>query len=120
MLGLKVKIGLRSPEKHTRHPQALLTYAPDYLSVGQYQKWATFFSYRRTVLKSFFALFLYDFIPTPNKYATDLYLVYILKKEYVPKTDTYGLKMMVKSGLEKIFLTSLNAQSLFRKIFFIP
>ena len=62
MLGLKVKIGLRSPEKHTRHPQALLTYASDYLSVGQYQKWATFFRAGAQCGKGFFAIFLYDFM----------------------------------------------------------
>jgi hypothetical protein len=38
--------------------------------------------------------------------------------EYVPKINIFGLKMMVKSGLEKIFLKSLHARRLFRKIFF--
>jgi hypothetical protein len=36
--------------------------------------------------------------------------------EYVPKINIFALKMMVKSGLEKIFVKSLHAQSLFRKI----
>jgi hypothetical protein len=31
-------------------------------------------------------------------------MVYIPKMEYVPKINIFGLKMMVKSGLEKIFL----------------
>ena len=31
--------------------------------------------------------------------------------EYVPKINNFGLKMMVKSGLEKIFLKFLHAQS---------
>jgi hypothetical protein len=50
-------------------------------------------------------------------YATDSCFVYVLKMEYVPEINIFGLKMMVKSGLEKIFLKSLHAQSLFRKIF---
>ena len=53
---------------------------------------------------------------TPN--VTDSYLVYVLKMEYVYKINIFGLKMMVKSGLEKIFLKFLHAQSLFQKIFF--
>ena len=36
-------------------------------------------------------------------------MVYILKMEYVSKINTYGLKMMVKSGLEKFILKSLHA-----------
>ena len=34
--------------------------------------------------------------------------------EYVSKINIFGLKMMVKSGLEKIFLKFLHAQSLFQ------
>ena len=41
-------------------------------------------------------------------------IVYMLKMEYVTKINTFGLKMMVKSGIEKkIFLKFLHAQSLF-------
>ena len=36
-------------------------------------------------------------------------MVYILKMEYVSKINIFGLKMMVKSGLEKIFLKFLHA-----------
>ena len=36
-------------------------------------------------------------------------MVYVLKIEYVPKIDIFGLKMMVKSGLERIFLKFLHA-----------
>ena len=36
---------------------------------------------------------------------------YVLKMEYVPKINIFGLKMMVKSGLEKIFLIFLLAQA---------
>ena len=39
-------------------------------------------------------------------------MVYVLKMEYVPKINIFGLKMMVKSGLEKIFLKFLLAQSM--------
>ena len=45
-------------------------------------------------------------------------VVYVLKMEYVSKINIFGLKPMVKRGLEKIFLKSLHAQSLFRKVFF--
>ena len=41
-------------------------------------------------------------------------MVYILKMEYVSKINIFGLRMIVKSGLEKIFLKSLHAQTLFR------
>ena len=41
-------------------------------------------------------------------------MVYLLKMEYVSKFNILGLKMMVKSGLEKIFLKFLHAQSLFQ------
>ena len=39
--------------------------------------------------------------------------------EYVYKINIFGLKMMMKSGLEKIFLKFLHVQSLFQKVFFI-
>ena len=41
-------------------------------------------------------------------------MVYVLKMEYVSKINIFGLKMMVKSGLEKIFLKFLHAQGLFQ------
>ena len=56
---------------------------------------------------------------SPNgELCTDSYFVYMLKMEYVTKINIFGLKMIVKSGLEKIFLKPLHAQSLFWKIFF--
>ena len=33
--------------------------------------------------------------------------------EYVSKINIFGLKLMVKSGLEKIFMKSLHAQEVF-------
>ena len=39
---------------------------------------------------------------------------YVLKMEYVSKINNFGQKMMMKSGLEKIFLKFLHAQSLFQ------
>ena len=45
-------------------------------------------------------------------------MVYVLKMEYVSKINIFGLKMIVKSGLEKIYLKFLHALSLLRKIFF--
>ena len=46
-------------------------------------------------------------------------MAYVLKMEYVSKIGSakiyrFGLKMMVKSGLEKIFLKFLHAQGLFQ------
>jgi hypothetical protein len=43
----------------------------------------------------------------------DSRFVYLLKKEYVSKTNIFGLKMMVKSGLENIILKFLYAQNYF-------
>ena len=43
-------------------------------------------------------------------------MAYVLKMEYVFKINIFGLKMMVKSGLEKIFLKFLHAQAIFRLI----
>jgi hypothetical protein len=40
-------------------------------------------------------------------------LVYVPKMEYVHKANMFGLKMMVKSGLEKIILKFLHAQTIF-------
>ena len=46
-------------------------------------------------------------------YLTDSYIVFTLKMESVSKIKMFGLKMMVKSGLEKIFLKFLNAEAIF-------
>jgi hypothetical protein len=40
-------------------------------------------------------------------------LVYVPKMEYVHKVNIFGLKMMVKSGLEKIILKFLHAEAIF-------
>ena len=40
---------------------------------------------------------------------TDSYIVFTLKMESVSKNTIFGLKMMVKTGLEKIFLKFLHA-----------
>ena len=45
-------------------------------------------------------------------------MVYVLKMEYVSEIDIFGLKMMVKSGLEKIFLKFLHAQGPFQTSLF--
>ena len=39
-----------------------------------------------------------------TSYLTESYIVFTLKMESVSKNTIFGLKMMVKSGLEKIFL----------------
>ena len=46
-------------------------------------------------------------------YLTDSYIVFTLKMESVSKNTIFGLKMMVKSGLEKIFLKFLHAGDYF-------
>jgi len=43
---------------------------------------------------------------------------YVLKMEYVSKINIFGQKMMVKSGLEKIFLKFLHAQGFFQTSWF--
>ena len=44
-----------------------------------------------------------------TSYLTDSYIIFTLKMESVSKTTIFGLKMMVKSGLEKFILKSLHA-----------
>ena len=46
-------------------------------------------------------------------YLTDAYIIFTLKIESVPKKTIFGLKMMVKRGLEKIFLKFLHAGDYF-------
>ena len=46
-------------------------------------------------------------------YLTESYIVFTLKMESVSKNTIFGLKMMVKSGLEKIFLKFLHAGDYF-------
>ena len=48
-----------------------------------------------------------NFINT--SYLTDSYIAFTLKMESVSKYTIFDLKMMVKSGLEKIILKSLYA-----------
>ena len=44
-----------------------------------------------------------------TSYLTDSYIGFTLKMESVYKNTIFGLKMMVKSGLEKFILKSLHA-----------
>ena len=48
-----------------------------------------------------------------TSYLTDSYIVFTLKMESESKNTIFGLKMMVKSGLEKIFLKFLHAGDYF-------
>ena len=48
-----------------------------------------------------------------TSYLTDSYIIFTLKMESVSKITIFGLKMMVKSGLEKIFLKFLHAEAIF-------
>ena len=47
-----------------------------------------------------------------TSYLTDSYIVFSLKMESVSKITTFGLKMMVKSGLEKTFLKFLHGHTM--------
>ena len=44
-----------------------------------------------------------------TSYLTDAYIVFTLKMESVSKNTIFGLKMMVKSDLEKFISKSLHA-----------
>ena len=44
-----------------------------------------------------------------TSYMTDSYIVFTFKMEFVSKNTIFGLKMMVKIGLEKFILESLHA-----------
>ena len=44
-----------------------------------------------------------------TSYLTESYIIFTLKIESVPKIKIFGLQMMVKSGLEKIFLKFFHA-----------
>ena len=48
-----------------------------------------------------------------NLFMTNLTIVYPVKMEYGWNFSISGLKMMVKSGLEKIVLKFLHAQAIF-------
>ena len=48
-----------------------------------------------------------------TSYLTDSYIMFILKMESVSKNTIFGPKMMVKSGLEKIFLKFIHAGDYF-------
>jgi len=50
---------------------------------------------------------------TPNTYATDSTLVCPVKMEYGPENNIFVLKMMMKSGLEKIILKFLHGHVIF-------
>ena len=45
-------------------------------------------------------------------------MLYVLKIEYVSKINIFGLKMMVKGGLEKIFLKFLHARAILPELQF--
>ena len=51
--------------------------------------------------------------PLNTSYLTDSYIIFTLKRESVSKNTIFDLKMMVKCGLEKIFLKFLHAGDYF-------
>ena len=52
-----------------------------------------------------------------TSYLNDSYIIFTLKMESVPEIIIFGLKMMVKSGLEKIFLKFLHRKAIFENFF---
>ena len=58
-------------------------------------------------------VFYCDAFQLNTSYLTDSYIIFTLKMESVSKIKNFGLKMMVKSGLEKIFLKFLHAEAIF-------
>ena len=54
-------------------------------------------------LESLIASQLLDYLTFNTQYMRNPDMVYVLKMEYVSKINIFGLNMMVKSGLEKIF-----------------
>ena len=52
---------------------------------------------------------LFYFIILNTQYMTNSTLVFPVKMEYVTKINIFGLKMMMKSGLEKIILKFFHA-----------
>ena len=48
-----------------------------------------------------------------TSYLTDSNIIFTLKMESVSKITIFGLKMMMKSGLDKIFLKFLHAVTIF-------
>ena len=59
--------------------------------------------------KIIMALFVLMPGPFNMSYLTDSYIIFTFKMESVSKNTIFGLKMMVKSGLEKFILKSLHA-----------
>ena len=59
--------------------------------------------------KPMFISFHYNSVLNTS-YLTESYIVFTLKMESLSKNTIFGLKMMVKSGLEKIFLIFLHAE----------
>ena len=56
---------------------------------------------------------------TPNSYFVYVLMDFLIDLiEYVYKINIFGLKMMAKSGLQKIFLKFLHAQGLFQTSWF--
>ena len=52
-------------------------------------------------------------LPLNMSSLTDSYIVFTLKMKSVSEITIFGIKMMMKSGLEKIFLKFLHAEATF-------
>ena len=69
-------------------------------------------------VKKYYALLLGDIMTECSqfntKYKRNPDMAYVLEMEYVSKINIFGLIMMVKRSLEKVFLKFLHAQGLFQ------
>ena len=55
-----------------------------------------------------------------TQYMNNPDMVYVLKMEYVSKSNIFGLKMMVKSGLEFFFSNSSMRETIFPYFIKVP
>ena len=79
-----------------------------------FDKYNKFYVYNQSLYililtQEFWILFKAVKKPFSTSYLTDSYIIFTLKMESVSKNAIFGLKMMVKSGLENIILKSLHA-----------
>ena len=72
-------------------------------------------SVRLSILLPLRSIYFLSFVKKDlnTQYMTNSTLVCPVKIEYVTKNNIFGLKMMMKSGLETIILKFLHAQAIF-------
>ena len=70
-------------------------------------------SFKKHWLKLYYIGVINSMVELNTSYLTDSDIMFTLKMESQPKNTIFGLKMMVKSGLEKIFFKFLHAGDYF-------